>query len=304
MPRYRDSVDNTVENSRVFSLVQMNWLPSARAAGSKTSHQQNPPVLNWRCWLTCIMAVKRRLSLLFCYWCSYNDVPFVLPTSAAGLFRQCASVIASPRLWLCCYNAGALLALRLAGFSVTILLHKRPSVFHCSDELCLWTRYQDGTTAIHEVKYIQEIRHFIQCQVIMLNVLLVSADKNPCGYWLGLRSVELGLGSGPGLRLVSVIWSIKKVKVAHTRLPSVGFQMIPVLGSQPPGDVSHKPSGRLPLLFTRPAVTLATLKRAATNSAAWWTEARWVWTVCLRLLPNSVATAIWTRAILRLSPAR
>jgi len=42
-------------------------------------------------------------------------------------------------------------------------------------------------------------------------------------------------------------------------------------------------------------VNPATLKRAATNSAAWWTEAQWVWTVCLRLLPDSVVTAIWTR---------
>jgi len=46
-------------------------------------------------------------------------------------------------------------------------------------------------------------------------------------------------------------------------------ELILVLGSQPAGDVSHKPGGRLPLLCTRPAVTLATLKRAATNSAAW-----------------------------------
>jgi len=38
--------------------------------------------------------------------------------------------------------------------------------------------------------------------------------------------------------------------------------------------------------------------------AAWWTEAQWVWTVCVRLLVESVATAIWTRALLRLSPAR
>ena len=31
---YRDSVDNTVEeNSSVFSLIQMCWLPSARACG-------------------------------------------------------------------------------------------------------------------------------------------------------------------------------------------------------------------------------------------------------------------------------
>jgi len=44
---------------------------------------------------------------------------------------------------------------------------------------------------------------------------------------------------------------------------------IPVLGSQPAGDVSHKPGTRLPLLSARPAVTLATLKRSATNFAAW-----------------------------------
>jgi len=46
-------------------------------------------------------------------------------------------------------------------------------------------------------------------------------------------------------------------------------ELIPVFGSQPAGDVSHKPGGRLPLLSARPAVTLATLKRAATNFAAW-----------------------------------
>ena len=45
-------------------------------------------------------------------------------------------------------------------------------------------------------------------------------------------------------------------------------ELIPVLGSQPTSDVSHKPGGRLPLLFARPAVTPATLKRAATNFAA------------------------------------
>ena len=46
------------------------------------------------------------------------------------------------------------------------------------------------------------------------------------------------------------------------------LERISVLGSQPAGDVSHKPGGRLPLLSARPAVTLATLKRAATNFAA------------------------------------
>ena len=44
--------------------------------------------------------------------------------------------------------------------------------------------------------------------------------------------------------------------------------MILVLGSQPAGNVSHKPGGKLPLLSV-PAVTLATLKRTATNFAAW-----------------------------------
>jgi len=53
-------------------------------------------------------------------------------------------------------------------------------------------------------------------------------------------------------------------------------ELIPVLGSQPAGDVSHKPDGRLPLLSTRPAVTPATLKRVATSFAAWWTVAQWV----------------------------
>jgi len=53
----------------------------------------------------------------------------------------------------------------------------------------------------------------------------------------------------------------KKVKVApysiiERRVP----ELIPVLGSQPAGDVSHKPGGSLPLLSARPAVTLATLK--------------------------------------------
>ena len=88
--------------------------------------------------------------------------------------------------------------------------------------------------------------------------------------------------------------------ITECRVP----ELIPVLGSQPAGDVSHKPSGRLALLSARPAVTSATLKRAANNFAAWWTEAQWVWTVCLRLLPDSVAAAIWTRALLCLSPAR
>jgi len=49
--------------------------------------------------------------------------------------------------------------------------------------------------------------------------------------------------------------------ITERRIP----ELIPVLGSQPAGDVSHKPDGRLPLFSARPAVTPATLKRAATT---------------------------------------
>ena len=47
--------------------------------------------------------------------------------------------------------------------------------------------------------------------------------------------------------------------ITERRVP----ELIPVLGSQPAGDVI------LPLLPARPAVTLATLKRTATDFAAW-----------------------------------
>jgi len=53
--------------------------------------------------------------------------------------------------------------------------------------------------------------------------------------------------------------------ITERRVP----ELIPVLGSQPAGDVSHKRGGRLPLLSARPAVTPATPKRAATSFAAW-----------------------------------
>jgi len=46
-------------------------------------------------------------------------------------------------------------------------------------------------------------------------------------------------------------------------------ELIPVFGSQPAGDMSRKPGGRLPLLSARPTVTPATIKRAATSFAAW-----------------------------------
>ena len=63
---------------------------------------------------------------------------------------------------------------------------------------------------------------------------------------------------------------VKKVKVARISIAERRVpQLILVLGSQPAGDVSHEPGGGLPLLSTRPAVTLATIKRVATSLAAW-----------------------------------
>jgi len=53
--------------------------------------------------------------------------------------------------------------------------------------------------------------------------------------------------------------------IAECRVP----ELIPVVGSQPAGDVSQKPGGRLSLLSARPAVTFATFNKAATGFAAW-----------------------------------
>jgi len=60
-----------------------------------------------------------------------------------------------------------------------------------------------------------------------------------------------------------MLWSTERRKgkcspysIIERRVP----ELIPVLGSQPAGDVSHKPSGRLPLLSERHAVALATLE--------------------------------------------
>ena len=70
----------------------------------------------------------------------------------------------------------------------------------------------------------------------------------------------------------TVIGKSSPYSITERRVP----ELIQVLGSQPAGDVSHKPGGRLPLLSARPAVIPATLKRAAASFAAWRAEAQWV----------------------------
>jgi len=70
--------------------------------------------------------------------------------------------------------------------------------------------------------------------------------------------------------IVIVNWLIKKSKFSPYSITEHRvLELIPVLGNQPAGDESHKPSGRMPLLSANPAVTPTTLKRAATNFAAW-----------------------------------
>ena len=85
------------------------------------------------------------------------------------------------------------------------------------------------------------------------------------------RSSSVGVAICPYFRFYGdVILRIKNGKGSpYSSTERKVPELIPVLGSQPAGDVSHKPGGRLPLLSARPAVTPATLKRAATNFAAW-----------------------------------
>ena len=148
------------------------------------------------------------------------------------------------------------------------------------------------------------------CCYFCFEFITIKPPITSYGFFSGpaLGMFELYGGIGPPISAAAVLVRKKLCKkgkgspcsITERRVPD----LIPVLGSQPAGDVNHKPGGRLPLHSARPAVTPATLKRAATSFAAWWTEARWAWTVYLRLLPDSVAVAIWTRALLRLSPAR
>ena len=85
-----------------------------------------------------------------------------------------------------------------------------------------------------------------------------------------LVRVQLRNDSGQVIRPHVPCHQIKKGKgsrysIAEHRV----LELIPVLGSQPADDVSHKSGSMLPLLFARPAVILATLKRAAASFAAW-----------------------------------
>ena len=85
-------------------------------------------------------------------------------------------------------------------------------------------------------------------------------------------SFELGESCDHRLTLQTLSKELSKMvkkgspySITERRVP----ELIPVFGSQPAGNMNHTPDGRLPFLSARPAVTPATLKRAATSFAAW-----------------------------------
>ena len=104
--------------------------------------------------------------------------------------------------------------------------------------------------------------------------------------------------------LRNYVFSADSEKVAHTRLPSIGLRRwshflavsLQVTWVINPAVGCHyfPPSLQLPPQPLRGLLPILLLGE----------DAKWVWTVCLRLSPDSVATAVWTRALLRLSPVR
>ena len=115
-------------------------------------------------------------------------------------------------------------------------------------------------TLVNSYDYKEYDATAITCYVILccgVAALLLSMYLNGQLYWACAWSVTYGAIKKKGRG--------NPYSITERRVP----ELIPVLGSQPAGDVTHKPGGRLPLLSTRPAVTPATLKRAATSFAVW-----------------------------------
>jgi len=100
---------------------------------------------------------------------------------------------------------------------------------------------------------------------------------------------------------------VKKAKVADTRLTSVGFPSwsrflaisLQVMWVINPALGCHyfSPGPQLPPQPLRGLLPNLMLGEQGHSGCEHWT-------VCLRLLPDNIATAIWTRVLQRLSPAR
>jgi len=111
--------------------------------------------------------------------------------------------------------------------------------------------------------FIQAASAFAKSRIILFafQVIKYSAHRVNCI----VTQRKLRTKWGKTSNAVSVKGKGSPCSITERRVP----ELTPVLGSQPAGDVSHISDGRLPLLSARPAVTLATLKKAATNFAAW-----------------------------------
>jgi len=149
----------------------------------------------------------------------------------------------------------------------------------------LWSRGHDGIAiSVYNTKSCDELNgEYLSC--FSNQVESVSLRKCPCGHRLtdkahlsAISMTDISLSFtykmateinwhryGTKLRHCRRMYKGSRYSITERRVP----ELILVLGSQPASDVSHKPGGRLPLLSARPAVTPATLKRTATNFAAW-----------------------------------
>ena len=114
-------------------------------------------------------------------------------------------------------------------------------------------------------------------------IVILSGSYNPirrgvkyrCPSWITLS-----------MRFFGVIHKTKKV--ANTRLRSVRFRSWSrFLAVSPHVTWVINPTVGCHYFLPGPRLPPQPFIRAATNFAAWWTEAQWVWTVCLKLLPTA-----------------
>jgi len=194
-------------------------------------------------------------------------------------------------------------------FSISVLINNINSVCPCW--ICIFIRQTSGELGPHLMPGYWDPPEFtpktdLNCGirsveftvVISIQHTQLHTDTQPhyvCGNWPhfvlcvamqtklqekqlnAIQHILTGLLLSPK-HLLEGGWCRSSKKIAHTRLPSLGFRswfrFLAV--SQQVTWIITRPDGRLPLLSVRPAVTPTTLKKAATNFAAWWTEARWV----------------------------
>jgi len=123
-------------------------------------------------------------------------------------------------------------------------------VYHNAVTQLIQTEATDERIPEHRIKlYMVIIYKFHHYWFLIFNYSFSVQDSNP-----GLLIVNSAFfprplnppDDGP-----AKIEKVSPYSITERRVP----ELIPVLGSQPAGDVNHKPDGRLPVLSARPAVT-------------------------------------------------